>query len=143
MWQDPLATLICEGIVMEKEYVFHGSPIRVDKLIPNQACDIEYKEGCQYAVYTTTNKIMAILFSMGCIEEGDNAQRVMMPEYGDKMLFKNCHPNYNGKGYVYYLEKNKFVHAMGSQWGCFDEIVPNFIEEIDVNDYLDYCIIEK
>ena len=59
MWQDPLATLICEGIVMEKEYVFHGSPIRVDKLIPNQACDIEYKEGCQYAVYATTNKIMA------------------------------------------------------------------------------------
>ena len=43
---------------MEKEYVFHGSPIRVDKLIPNQACDIEYKEGCQYAVYATKNKIM-------------------------------------------------------------------------------------
>ena len=94
-----------EGIVMEKEYVFHGSPIKVEKLIPNQACDIEYKEGCQCAVYATTNKIMAILFSMGCIEEGDNAQRVMMPEYGDKMLFKNCHPNYNGKGYLYYLEK--------------------------------------
>ena len=92
-----------EGIVMKKEYIFHGSPIKVDKLIPNQACDIEYKEGCQCAVYATTNKIMAILFSMGCIEEGDNAQRVMMPEYGDKMLFKNCHPNYNGKGYVYYL----------------------------------------
>ena len=46
MWQDPLATLLCEGIVMEKEYIFHGSPIKVDKLIPNQACDIEYKEGC-------------------------------------------------------------------------------------------------
>ena len=32
---------------------------------------------------------------------------------------------------------------MGSQWVCYDEIVPDFIEEIDVNDYLDYCIIEK
>ena len=94
-------------------------------------------------LYATTNKIMAILFSMGCIEEGDDVQRVMMPEYGDKMLFKNCHPNYNGKGYLYYLEKSKFVHAMGSQWVCFDEIVPDFIEEIDINDYLDYCIIEK
>ena len=128
---------------MEKEYLFHGSPIKVDKLIPNQAYDIEYKEGCQYAVYATTNKIMVILFSMGCIEEGADTQRVMMPEYGDKMLFKNCHPNYNGKGYLYYLEKSKFVHAMGSQWVCYEEIVPDFIEEINVNDYLEYCIIEK
>ena len=32
---------------------------------------------------------------------------------------------------------------MGSQWVCFDEIAPDFVEEIDVNDYLDYCIIEK
>ena len=30
---------------MKKEYVFHGSPVKVEKLIPNQACDIEYKEG--------------------------------------------------------------------------------------------------
>ena len=89
---------------MKKEYVFHGSPVKVEKLIPNQACDIEYKEGCQYAVYATTNKKMAILFSMGCIEEGDDARRVMMPEYGDKMLFKNCHPNYNGKGYLYSVQ---------------------------------------
>ena len=127
---------------MEKEYLFHGSPIKVDKLIPNQACDVEYKEGCQYAVYATTNKMMAILFSMGCIETGDNAERIMMPEYGDKMLFKNCHPNYNVKGYLYYLDKSKFIHAMGSQQVCYEEIEPDCIEEIDVNDYLEYCVIE-
>ncbi len=127
---------------MKKEYLFHGSPIRVDRLIPSQACDVEYEEGCQYAVYATTNKTMAILFSMGCIEEGAGAERIMMPEYGDKMLFRNCRPNYNSKGYIYHLEKSKFVHAMGSQWVCYDEIVPEYIEEIDVNDYLDYCIIE-
>lgn len=32
---------------------------------------------------------------------------------------------------------------MNYQWVCFDEIVPDYIEEIDVNDYLDYCIIEE
>ncbi len=128
---------------MEKEYVFHGSPIRVDKLIPNQAYDVEYKEGCQYAVYATRNKKMAILFSMGCIEDGENASRMMMPEYGDKMLFSNCHPNYGGRGYLYYLDKSKFVHAMGSQWVCYEEIIPELVEEIEINDYLDYCIIES
>ncbi|MBE6760190.1 MAG: hypothetical protein E7554_08935 [Ruminococcaceae bacterium] len=128
---------------MKKEYLFHGSPVRVNTLIPGHACDVQFEEGCQYAVYATTSRIMAILFSLGCIEDGSDAERIMMPEYGDKMLFKNCHPNYNGKGYIYHLDKSRFVHAMGSQWVCYDEIEPDFIEEIDVNDYLGYCIIEE
>ena len=74
--------LIDVGVVgLEKEYLFHGSPIRVDKLIPSQACDVEYTEGCQYAVYATTNKIMAILFSMGCIEAGNHAERILLRIY--------------------------------------------------------------
>ena len=40
----------------EKEYIFHGSPIKVKKLVPNQACDVAFEEGCQLAVYGTTNK---------------------------------------------------------------------------------------
>ena len=32
---------------------------------------------------------------------------------------------------------------MGSQWVCFDEIVPDEIIEIDVDDYLDLCIIKS
>ena len=31
---------------------------------------------------------------------------------------------------------------MGSQWVCYNEIEPDYVEEISVNDYLDYCIIE-
>ena len=127
----------------EKEYIFHGSPIKVKKLVPNQACDIAFEEGCQLAVYGTTNKKMAILFALGCITESDEAERIMMPEYGDKMLFRKCHPNYGGKGYLYYLDESKFIHAMGTQWVCYDEIVPERIEEICVNEYLADCIIEK
>ena len=127
---------------MDKEYLYHGSPVRVDKLIPNQAYDTGFEEGCQYAVYATTNRKMAICFALGCVEESENAERIMLPEYGDKMVFRNCHPNYGGKGYVYILNKEKFSHAMGSQWVCFEEIVPDEVIEINVDDYLDYCIIE-
>ena len=130
-------------VYSNKEYIFHGSPIKVKKLVPNQACDIAFEEGCQLAVYGTTNKKMAILFALGCITESDEAERIMMPEYGDKMLFRKCHPNYGGKGYLYYLDKSKFIHAMGTQWVCYDEIVPERIEEICVNEYLADCIIEK
>ena len=33
---------------MDKEYLYHGSPVRVNKLIPNQAYDKGFEEGCQY-----------------------------------------------------------------------------------------------
>lgn len=126
-----------------KEYLYHGSPVKVDKLVPNQAFDVGFKEGCQLAVYATSNKNMAICFSLGRVDESEDSERIMMPEYGDKMVFKKCHPNYGGKGYVYLLDKSKFKHAMGSQWVCFEEIIPDDIIEIDVDDYLDLCIIKS
>lgn len=128
---------------MKKDYLYHGSPVKVDKLLPNQAYDTEYNEGCQYAVYATSNKMMAILFALGCVSDFVDYERIMMPEYGNKMIFKNCHPNYDKKGYVYVLDKSKFKHAMGSQWVCYEEVIPDSIEEINVNDYLEYCIIQN
>ena len=133
---------ICDRIKMNKEYLFHGSPHKFDKLIPNQAFDSGFKEGCQYAVYATSSINMAICFSLGCIEENENAERIMLPEYGDRMVFKHCHPNYGGKGYLYLLDKEKFVHAMGTQWVCYEEIVPDYVIEINVDEHLDLCVIE-
>ena len=43
---------------MNKEYLYHGSPVKVDKLVPNQAYDTGFESGCQYAVYATSNKKM-------------------------------------------------------------------------------------
>lgn len=88
---------------MKKDYLFHGSPVKVDKLLPNQACDTEYNEGCQYAVYATSNKMMAILFALGCVSDFVDYERIMMPEYGNKMIFRNCHPNYDKKGMFMFL----------------------------------------
>ena len=82
------------------------------------------------------------MFALGCVSERENAERTMMPEYGDRMVFKGCHPNYNGKGYLYYLDKRKFVPALGSQWVCPEEIIPEKVEEIEVNDCLELCTIE-
>ena len=128
--------------MMEKEYLYHGSPYKLDKLIPNRAHDVGFAEGCQLAVYGTSNQKMAICFALGCVEESEEAERIMMPEYGDKMVFRKCHPNYGGKGYLYYLDKTKFVHAMGSQYVCYEEIFPEKVVEINVDDYMDYCILE-
>ena len=133
--------------MMEKTFgenvLFHGSPCKLDRLIPNQAVDTQFEEGCQYAVYATTSYDMAVCFALGCVEDSDDAQRIMLPEYGNKIHFINCHPNYGGKGYVYVLEKDRFTYAYGSQWVCYEPIVPLETIEIAVDDYLEsHCVIE-
>lgn len=101
-------------LLFNDDILFHGSPHKLDRIIPNQAIDTQFNEGCQFAVYAANNIDMAICFAPGCVEEAENAERVMMPEYGDKMHFINCHPNYGEKGYVYVLEKDKFIMHMAA-----------------------------
>lgn len=125
------------------DYLYHGSPFKAEILYPKQAYDIEYEAGCQEAVYATDSLDMAICFALG-VEGGENSVRTMLPEYGMKMLFKNCHPRYGMKGYVYILNKEGFVHAMGSQWVSYKKQIPVDIIEINVDDYIeDHCMIEE
>lgn len=122
--------------------LYHGSPKRYDVLIPHQAYDTGFQEGCQNAVYATTNKAMAICFALGAVEdENGEVEREMMPEYGDKMVFKKGHPNYGGEGYLYVIDSDRFQYAMGSQWVCFEEVKPLEVIEINVDDYLDFCVV--
>ena len=124
--------------------LYHGSPNKFEVLIPHQAYDSGFVAGCQKAVYATTNKTMAIGFALGAVaDENGEVEREMMPEYGEKMVFKKGHPNYGGKGYLYVIESENFQHAMGSQWVCFEEVHPIEIIEINVDDYLEYCMIKE
>lgn len=122
--------------------LYHGSPNKYDILIPHQAYDTGFAEGCQFAVYATTGKAMAIGFALGAVpDENGEVEREMMPEYGEKMVFRKGHPNYGGKGYLYVLDSEGFVPAMGTQYVCFAPVKPVEVIEINVDDYLDYCII--
>ena len=122
--------------------LYHGSPNRYNVLIPHQAYDIGFEEGCQNAVYATTSKAMAICFALGAVaDENGEIEREMMPEHGNKMVFRKGHPNYGGKGYLYVIDSDQFQHAMGTQWVCFEEVMPLEVVEIDVDDYLEYCVV--
>ena len=128
----------------EENILYHGSPEKYDILIPHQAYDTGFEEGCQNAVYATSNKNMALAFALGGVPNADGElERVMMPEYGDKMIFKKGTPNYGGKGYLYILKKDNFRFAMGTQWVCFENVIPLDVIEIDVDDYLDICVVEE
>ena len=126
------------------DYLYHGSSGYFDKLIPQQAYDIGFEEGCKKAVYATSNKNMALAFALGAVpNKNGEIERVMMPEFGDIMVFEKGTPNYGGKGYLYVLDKKKFQHAIGSQWVCFEEIEPIEIQEIKVDDYLYLCLVKE
>ena len=126
------------------EYLYHGSSGYYHVLVPHQAYDTGFQEGCKNAVYATSNKNMALAFALGAIPNKDGEiERVMLPEYGDVMVFEKGTPNYGGKGYLYVLDKSKFQHALGTQWVCFEDIVPLEIQEINVDDYLHLCLVKE
>ena len=127
------------------EVLYHGSSSYFEILIPHQAYDIGFEAGCKKAVYATTNKNMALAFALGANPNQDgDVDRVMMPEFGDIMIFQKGTPNYGKKGYLYVLDKGDFQHVMGTQWVCFHKVKPIEIIEIEVNDYLHLCrVIEK
>lgn len=123
------------------DYLFHGSPHKIEVLQPMQAYDTGFEAGCRRAVYATDNPDMAICFALG-VEGDETSERTMLPEYGMKMLFRGCHPRYGQKGYVYVLDKAGFVHAMGSQWVSCKEQKPIDVIEINVDDYIQsHCMI--
>lgn len=126
------------------EYLYHGSSIRCDILLPHQAVDSGFEEGCQNAVYATSDKNMALAFALGARpNKNGEIERVMLPEYGDRMIFEKGTPNYGGKGYLYILDKARFKHALGTQWVCSEAVKPVEIIEINVDDHLDLCLVKE
>lgn len=126
------------------EYLYHGSSKKIDILIPHQAVDTGFEEGCQNAVYATSNKNMALAFALGAKPNKDGEiERVMLPESGDIMVFEKGTPNYGSKGYLYVLDKSKFKHCLGTQYVCFEEVEPIEIIEINVDDYLNLCSVRE
>ena len=58
--------------------LYHGSTNKYDVLIPHQAYDTGYAEGCQNAVYASSEKAMAIGFALG--EKEDELKRALLAE---------------------------------------------------------------
>ncbi len=125
---------------MEKpRYLYHGSTKLFDIVMPFQAYDWGYAEGCQDAVFATSNRDIAIAFAMGAVpDEQGKIGRLMDPEYGDeiRMIFYQGHPDFGGKGYVYKLLSEGFVYTRGTQWVNPNPVKPVEISVINVDDYL-------
>ena len=62
------------------EYLYHGGSGYYETLIPHQAYDTGFGEGCKSAVYATTNRNMASAFALGAMPNTNGEiERVMLP----------------------------------------------------------------
>lgn len=81
------------------EFLYHGSSNYFDVLKPYQAYDKGFEAGCQNAIYATSNKNMTLAFALGYVpNQNGEIERIMLPEFGDVMVFDKGRPNYGGKG---------------------------------------------
>ena len=120
-------------------FLYHGSSKYFKIILPYQAYDSAYDEGCYEAVYATSEKDIALSFALGAVpDEFGKIGRVMDKKYGDdiKMIFYHGHPNFGDRGFLYKLSSEGFVYTRGTQWISFQSVIPIEIYEINVDDYL-------
>lgn len=121
------------------KFLYHGSSIKVDMLLPKQAEDWLAPLGNEIGVYATSNKDIALAFALGARKDKDgNVSRFIFHKNNKsvQMIFALGSPNFGEKGYLYILPNESFEHLSGSQWISSKSVKPSDIIEINVDDYL-------
>jgi hypothetical protein len=121
------------------DFIYHGSSINAKILQPHQASDWLSAIGNLKGVYATSNRDLALAFSLGAIpDESGSVSRYIKGKNNEplKMVYVLGHPNFGGKGYLYVLRKENFIHLKGTIWISRTAVKPLQTIEINVDDYL-------
>lgn len=116
-----------------RNYVFHGSSIKIeDKVVPQKASDEVKESGNRVAVYMTRNPLVALFTALcGGVDVGKRANECYMEINDDKVT-------YPGKQY-FAVEKPENISEIGYIY-VFDGRTPGF-EEIN-GEVLSYEAVE-
>ena len=119
------------------QYLYHGSPYRFEKLIPQPACGASERES-MFAVYAAGSMKEVIPFALPIrwYPDTPEGRRDFRCEDGrTEILCGTLDPD--GVGYVYRVKSDGFVRIDGWQWVSETETMPEEIVEIKVRDYWD------
>lgn len=121
---------------MNSIYLYHGSKVLVDELIPNQAYGFGGETDCLKAIYAVERKVLAIPFCFKLINMLNNSSFCVdtdkeIPE----ITLKNCEVDWEHKGYLYKVKYNTFVNVDSLQWVSKVTVKPVEITIIDPNEY--------
>lgn len=128
------------------KYLFHGSPHKLDKLVPMKADDSEENEnniGTAIFLFPSFLKSTPFAFKDTIKENSmDLDWDFEVPTTNDYplMLMENVNIDENIKGYIYVFEKNNnmFKDENTYQYKCYEELVPLDVIEIYYKDFQEY-----
>lgn len=90
---------------LSKGYLLHGSPRRLEYLMPHQAHDTERLSGCHKGIYATRHQLVAIVSSL--LARGPRCY-TMWDGSGSDLRVVGYNARWGEKGYVYLLHPASF-----------------------------------
>jgi len=107
--------------IMKPIYLYHGSKVLVDELVPSHWYGFGGDVDCFAGVYAVERKELAIPFCFELIHvmngslfsvETNNDNENETPE----VILKNCEIDWEHKGYLYKMKSNTFESVDSLQW---------------------------
>ncbi len=117
-------------------FLYHGSPVRLDRLEPRPARGVGPEHDQLTAVYATDRRDFAVAFAI-TPTSGAFALEVDLPDDGEPRLrFRGASPDPAGVGYVYTLPSAGFEQVSEHQWVSYTAVIPVGCETVRIADYL-------
>lgn len=115
-------------IFLNEGYLLHGSPLKLDRLVPMQAHDNSRVAGCQKAVYASRHHLVAIV--NGLLVRGQGPSNFSLDGNKSHLHVIGNNVSWGKHGYVYILDPHLFerlLEADGSlswEFICREEVEP-------------------
>lgn len=127
-------------------YVFHGSPKKIDKLIPIQSCDSnDNKNNIAQAIFLFPSFLKATPYAFkDTIKDNSSGLKwnFIIPNSNTfpLMTMENVNISENIIGYIYVFKKDdRIIKDNDSyQYKCYEELIPLDIVTINYKDYSKY-----
>lgn len=118
-------------------FLYHGSHIKTDVLLPHQAFDGLSDIGTAHGVFATPYRELALVFALGAKPDAHGRiTRLVQSLDPINVVFLEGTPNVGGTGYIYVVESTSFEQLDDAQWISRKAVQPISVEEIHVDDHL-------
>jgi len=121
---------------MKPIYLYHGSKVLVDELIPNQAYGFGGDVDCFAGVYAVERRELAIPFCFKLINIlNDSSFNVETDKEIPEVILENCEIDWEHKGYLYKIKSNTFESVDYLQWVSKVSVKPVEVTVINPKEY--------
>ncbi|MHB0857827.1 MAG: hypothetical protein ACYC5M_09685 [Anaerolineae bacterium] len=123
-------------------YLYHGSKIRADILLPHQAAGLPEEQGSKFGVYAYSTFDMARFFALPIQPAPNGNLCVHFDEQTGRITLRAGTLDRGGWGYVYRVSSASFVLLDSHQWLSKEAVVPLEVTQVYTADLWDRITFE-